>query len=241
LLPVLFRYLGEQLPYSQYIKTTLSGRWYLPVDYRKTNILALKVKAGAATLYNKDNDTPLPLHRRFFAGGSGSVRGWKSRQLGAMEDPQLGGNAVLEANMEMRVNILRNLGEFPIDFRNLWGVVFLDFGNVWENGSDIRTDQIAIATGFGLRYNTLIGPLRIDFGFKLYDPKKEPGRQWLMDRKFFGDLTFHFGIGHAFLTPHFNAASPTPHFDMRGIGASPTPHFDTGYRDITNPAFRYGV
>lgn len=200
LLPVLFSYLGEHLPYSQYVKTTFTGRWYFPMDIRRNHILGLKLKAGYATLYAKDNDTPIPFHRRFFAGGSGSVRGWKSRQLGPVDDRErpVGGMAIIEGNIESRINIVRNLGEFPIDFNNLWGVLFLDFGNVWENGSDIRPQEIALATGFGLRYNTLIGPIRIDFGFKLYDPKRPEHRQWLFDRPFFKDIALHFGIGHAF-------------------------------------------
>lgn len=200
LLPVLFAYLGEQLPYSQYVKTTLTGRWYYPMDARRNNILGLRLKAGYATLYNENNDTPIPLHRRFFAGGSGSVRGWKSRELGPTDerDRPIGGQAIIEGNFETRINIVRNLGEYPIDFNNLWGVLFLDFGNVWERGSEIRPQEIAIATGFGLRYNTLIGPVRVDFGFKLYDPARPENRQWLFDRPFFKDLAFHFGLGHAF-------------------------------------------
>ncbi len=200
LLPILFTYLGEQLPYSQYVKTTLTGRWYFPLDIWRNNILGLKFKMGYATLYNRDNDTPIPIHRRFFAGGSGSVRGWKSRQLGPVDERNrpVGGMAIIEGNIETRVNIVRNLGEFPIDFNKLWGVLFIDFGNVWERGSDIRPQEIAIATGFGFRYNTLIGPIRFDFGYKLYDPNRPEHRQWLFDRPFFKDIAFHFGLGHAF-------------------------------------------
>lgn len=199
-LPVLFSYLGEHLPFSQYVKTTFTGRWYFPVNLRRNHIVGLKLRAGYATLYAKDNDTPIPLHRRFFAGGSGSVRGWKSRQLGPVDDRNrpIGGMALIEGNIESRINIVRNLGEFPVDFNKLWGVLFFDFGNVWERGSDIRPHDIALAAGFGLRYNTLIGPMRIDFGFKLYDPNRPEHRQWLFDRPFFKDISLHFGVGHAF-------------------------------------------
>lgn len=200
ILPILFTYLGEQLPYSQYVKTNLTGRWYFPMDTRRNNILGLKLRAGYATLYAKGNHTPIPIHRRFFAGGSGSVRGWKSRQLGPIDERNrpVGGMAIVEGNIETRINIVRNLGEFPIDFNKLWGVLFIDFGNVWERGSDIRPQEIAIATGFGLRYNTLIGPIRFDFGYKLYDPNRPEHRQWLFNRPFFRDMAFHFGLGHAF-------------------------------------------
>jgi outer membrane protein insertion porin family len=193
-----FDYLGETLPYSQYIKATYAGRLYLPVDRRRNHILALKFQFGYGTLYARGNDTPIPLHRRYYAGGSGSVRGWKTRQLGTMPDPTVGGNALLEGNIESRIKILRNLGQFPIDFRKFWGAVFVDYGNIWDRGSQISVDDIALATGAGLRYDTLIGPIRIDFGWKLYDPKRDPRDRWLFDRPFFKDVTFHFGIGHAF-------------------------------------------
>jgi len=199
ILPILFDYIGESLPYSQYFKLTLTGRWYYPLDTRRNNILGLRVKSGFATLYNSDNDTPVPIHRRFFAGGSGSVRGWRSRELGPSDDRgAIGGKAIIEGNIETRVNIVRNLGTFPIDFNKLWGVLFLDFGNVWERSSDVQPQEIALATGFGFRYDTLIGPIRFDFGFKLYDPEQPDHRQWLVDRPFFKDFSFHFGIGHAF-------------------------------------------
>jgi len=200
ILPVFISYLGDHLPYSQYMKTTLTGRWYFPMDTRHNHVIGLKLKGGYATLYAKGNDTPVPLHRRFFGGGSGSVRGWKSRQLGPVDDRSrpIGGMATIEGNIESRINILRNLGEVPIDFGKLWAVLFLDFGNVWEHGSDVRFEEIALATGFGIRYNTLIGPIRVDFGFKLYDPDQQANRQWLFNRPFFKDMAFHFGIGHAF-------------------------------------------
>jgi outer membrane protein insertion porin family len=197
-LPQIFRRLGDTLPYSQYIKTTYAGRLYVPVDRRRYHILALKLQIGYGTLYARGNDTPIPIHRRYYAGGSGSVRGWKTRQLGTMEDPTVGGNVLLEGNIESRINMLRNLGELPIDFRKLWGVVFVDYGNVWDRGRQIGFDEIALATGVGLRYDTLIGPIRIDFGWKLYDPKTDPGNKWLFERTFFRDITLHFGIGHAF-------------------------------------------
>ncbi len=199
LLPIFFSYIGESLPYSQYVKATFTGRWYYPLDTRRNNILGLQLKSGFATLYSSSNDTPIPIHRRFFAGGSGSVRGWKSRQLGPQDERgAIGGKAIIEGNIETRLNILRHLGQFPVDFNKLWAVLFLDFGNVWERGSDIKPQEIALATGFGIRYDTLIGPIRFDFGFKLYDPNRPPHRQWLFDRPFFKDIAFHFGIGHAF-------------------------------------------
>ncbi|MGH2574223.1 MAG: BamA/TamA family outer membrane protein, partial [Ignavibacteria bacterium] len=59
----------------------------------------------------------------------------------------------------------------------------------------------ALAIGFGLRYDLSIGPLRVDFGFKLYDPKAPDDEKWLFDsinKIFKGKLAFQFGLGNAF-------------------------------------------
>ena len=60
----------------------------------------------------------------------------------------------------------------------------MDYGNVWETHSDFKIEQIAIAIGFGLRYNIFIGPVRVDFGFKLFDPLSIGGEKWLYQNSF---------------------------------------------------------
>jgi outer membrane translocation and assembly module TamA len=81
-------------------------------------------------------------------------------------------------------------------------VYFIDYGNVWENHKQFRFDQIALAAGFGIRYNTFVGPLRIDFGFRLYDPKANEGEKWLFQSfdQIFKPQKFaiQFGLGQAF-------------------------------------------
>jgi outer membrane protein assembly factor BamA len=65
----------------------------------------------------------------------------------------------------------------------------------------MRLSEIAMAIGFGLRYNTVAGPIRIDFGMKLYDPDATT-RQWITQKRFFPDTfrqgVIHFGVGHTF-------------------------------------------
>jgi outer membrane protein assembly factor BamA len=62
-------------------------------------------------------------------------------------------------------------------------------------------NQVALATGFGLRYDLFVGPIRVDLGFKLYDPMDPQNEKWLFDnlsRMFKDKYAIHFGIGHAF-------------------------------------------
>jgi outer membrane protein assembly factor BamA len=84
----------------------------------------------------------------------------------AEEDPQLfevrpvGGAAVVEGNVELRV---------PFVWEKLRAAAFLDFGQVWATEKQARLKDIVITPGFGLRYFSAIGPVRIDVG---YNPQR---------------------------------------------------------------------
>ncbi len=131
----------------------------------------------------------LPASQRFFAGGSTSVRGFQLDRLGVDEivDPNglsLGGNGVIIGNVEVRRVVTRLLGR---DF----GVVgFLDGGNVFRRAGDLDLGRLRGTTGFGVRYDSPIGPLRLDFGFKFqtrtYSGNPESGWE------------YHLSIGEAF-------------------------------------------
>lgn len=198
---------ADHLPFTQYYKATLMGRWYRDLTSSRFNILAWKLKSGYQNKYGESKYLPvsIPLNRRFFAGGSGSVRGWKPHELGAMSDELIpfGGNFMFEGSVEMRVNHFRGFGKFLfIRPENFWGVYFLDFGNVWSDIVDVKPRDIAVATGFGIRYETFFGPFRVDYGFRVYDPKGSVGKKSIFQKSFwnetFGMGVLHFGIGQAF-------------------------------------------
>ena len=111
----------------------------------------------------------IPLPERFFSGGSFSHRGFPNNQAGPRDDVTgfpLGGNALLMNSLELR---------FPLIGDSLGGVLFHDAGNVYSrvgaisfrysqrNSQDF--DYMAHAVGFGVRYKTPIGPLRVDLGY----------------------------------------------------------------------------
>ena len=104
----------------------------------------------------------LPASERFFAGGDTSVRGFALDRLGTPETidrngfPK-GGNAVLVLNAELRIPLWRDLG----------AVGFVDAGNVFNRIDDFAVGELRPTSGFGLRYRSPIGPLRVDLGFKL--------------------------------------------------------------------------
>jgi outer membrane protein insertion porin family len=204
ILPKVLPIIRGDLPFTQYYKITLFGRWYQDLTSTRYNIFALKLKSGFQDKYS-ETGVNIPLNRRFFGGGSGSVRGWKARELGTMNDElvQLGGNFTFEGSAEMRIHYLRGKGKFLfISLDNIWGVYFVDIGNVWSDIRDFRVKDLAAAFGIGLRYETYFGPFRVDYGMRLYDPKEAEGKQSIFKKRFFADVlangVIHFGLGHAF-------------------------------------------
>jgi len=205
LLPAIAERLGSGLSFSQFYKVSLSGRYFTDLTSDRYTILAAKAKFGFAKRFviratSEASDTTLrvPLNRRFFAGGSGSVRGWKTRELGTVDDPQFGGNALFELSIETRINFTRGLGKlWVIEFDNIRAVLFADAGNIWSDVKKIRLSEVALTIGFGFRYDAIFGPFRVDFGFRVYDPGKPRGQKWIFERKLRREA-LHFGIGHAF-------------------------------------------
>ena len=192
-----------KLPFTQFYRVSLLGRWYKDLSHRRFTILGLKLKGGFEEKYgeSRSNDARgIPQTHRFYAGGGGSVRGWNSRELSATGDPQFGGNLAFEGTAELRINILQSLRDDFLD--NIWIVTFFDFGDVWGDISDFQLKGIAMATGIGFRYDTFFGPFRIDYGWRVYNPRATVDQRWITQRKFVGetlrDGIIHFGIGHAF-------------------------------------------
>ena len=197
--------LGLNLPYSQYVKLTLNGQWYFDPSKKQDLIWAMRSQVGAALLYGDSPLKDIPLTQRFYSGGSGSVRGWRARSLGAMPIAlrNLGGNALLEGTIEARWNLLKGAGSFWfVDLEKFSFVFFYDFGNLWPEPKKVCLSEIAMAFGLGMRYNTIAGPIRIDFGMKLYDPDVPITQRWVTQKEFFSETVkngiLQIGFGHTF-------------------------------------------
>lgn len=139
-------------------------------------VLAASFRGGVAQGFFDTQE--LPIVERFFLGGRTTVRGYDQDTLGpkGSDGTPTGGNAFLMENLEIRMSIGRGIGL----------VAFLDGGNVWLDIKDIDPSDFKFTTGIGLRYNTPVGPIRIDYGHKLQREKDESA----------GEV--HFSIGHAF-------------------------------------------
>ncbi len=187
-----------------FYKFQFTARYFPPIYHGFTSAFGLKLKLGVINSY-KGNPADISINQRFTAGGSNSVRGWASRELVPSKNeipsnlpPQElekiflqsiypGGFYLFEGSIETRNRIAENIGT----------AMFIDFGNVWNDKSNIRLDNIAVAVGFGFRYYSSFAPFRLDFGFKFYDPAD---KSFMTEKRFFHDniIQIHLGIGEAF-------------------------------------------
>jgi len=130
----------------------------------------LQPNGQETTVFTRD----LPLPERFFSGGSSSHRGFGVNQAGPRDLATgfpIGGDALLMNSVELR---------FPLIGPNIGGVVFHDMGNVFDRLRDLSfrvrqknlTDfnYLVQAAGFGVRYRTPIGPVRLDFAYSINPP-----------------------------------------------------------------------
>lgn len=194
--------LSNDLPYSEYIRLNLSLLHYFDIgEITKMSVLALKLKSGYSHLYNPKNTTPVPPSRKFYMGGGSSVRGWKSRSLGAFTNPEQGGNIMIESSGELRYQLFSNPKEIiGLDISKIGITFFVDAGTIWDSLKYVKLADIAIASGIGFRYNTIIGPIRIDLGFRVYDPFESLEKNWITERKLFQSAysRIEIGLGNTF-------------------------------------------
>ena len=173
--------------YISYLTFFASWRRYQPIRWnlfkrREQMTLATRLKAGVITEFGQKND--IPISDLFFAGGATTVRGYDEQLLGpttldadGLKDKAIGGKLIFLANAEVRIPIF---WLFAVEF-------FLDVGNVWREIRDFQPKEIKFATGAGLVILTPLGPVRVDYGYKL-NPDS-------IDRK---RGALHFGLYFAF-------------------------------------------
>ncbi len=137
-------------------------------------VFAVRAKIGSMKPLYEDKVTPL--EERFYSGGSNSVRGWGRSMLGPVSsvNKPLGGNSQAEASAELR---------YPL-YKMLHGVVFYDVGNVWSDYLTFPWSELRHAGGAGLRFQTPIGPIRLDLAWPLGEGNRS--------------MQVHVSIGQAF-------------------------------------------
>jgi translocation and assembly module TamA len=156
------------------IRAIVEGRTYFGFAEDDMVVLAGRVRAGA--ILGPDLEA-IPPDRLFFAGGGGSVRGYPFKSIGVVDDigRTTGGRYLLEASLEARVKVTDSIGV----------VGFVDGGYVAADTFP-GLEDLRLGAGAGIRYDTGLGPLRLDLAFPL---NKRPGDP---------DYALYVGIGQAF-------------------------------------------
>lgn len=184
--------------YSQFIKTEVE--FIKHFEFRKNNVIASRAFIGVAIPFG--NSQNIPFSRSYFAGGSNDNRAWQPYSLGPGSSNAQ--NDFNDANLKIAFNT-----EYRFKmFGQLRGALFVDVGNIWNflDNVDIpgaqftglsSLEDIAVGSGFGIRYDFGFVVVRFDFGFKTYNPAREVGERWFKEYNF-SNSVFNVGINYPF-------------------------------------------
>lgn len=196
----------------EYQRGSVDVRKYTRVSSGLT--IAKRVQVGGLHTATEDS---IPANIRFFRGGTNSVRGWNRQMLGpkqAVFDEEnqfdgyipVGGRATFIFNIELRQRL-------DALINGLGMALFFDGGQVWESFSDFNPFQVEAVSGVivesstkslqfglggGLSYDSPIGPIRFDLGYKLNPTEADLNRFQGVDYGGMGRWAIHFSIGQAF-------------------------------------------
>jgi len=143
---------------------------YIPLFWETVGFLH-----GAAGAVTRNSDKTLPDYEKFYLGGMNTVRGFDWRDISALDEEgkKVGGEKMVYFNVEYIIPLLKKVG--------IVAVAFFDTGNVWGTGSGQNVDlgDLRQGYGWGIRWYSPMGPLRLEQGYIL-DPKpgESTGGTW---------------------------------------------------------------
>ena len=188
----------SDLPFSQFIKSELSYIKHWTLGDNST--IASRYFLGFAIPYGNSNN--IPFSESFFGGGSNDNRAWEVYRLGpgssGATDEFNEGNLKIAFNFEYRFKMF---GRFN-------GALFTDIGNIWNILDDTEDDrrtfnnlkdlnELAIGSGFGLRYDSGLFVFRLDMGLKTYNPARNKDERWFKDFSLKKSV-FNIGLNYPF-------------------------------------------
>lgn len=191
--------------FAQFLKLNSEARYTWKID--KNQSLATRLAGGV--IYSYGNSDVAPYSEQFYVGGANSIRAFTVRSIGPgsyqpASDSKYSyidqtGDIKFEANVEYRFRIIQDLH----------GAIFLDAGNVWllrddadRPGAKFRlkglTDEIALGTGAGLRYDLSFLVVRLDCGVGIHVPYQTSRKGYYNIPNFKDGLGWHLAIGYPF-------------------------------------------
>lgn len=201
----------QDLQFYRFLRFNIDFRKYKLLGRKGTSQLAFKFLSGVAYAYGAENNYQLPYEKNFFIGGPSSIRAWKPRRLGpgansASQIIEQPGSILLESSLELRFKLVKFFG-------TLNGAFFIDAGNIWNFNNPGNTpetifkfdqfyNQIAVGSGFGLRWDFNFFLLRLDLATKVINPANEENKKWVLHKTSFRNgenpIEFNIGIGYPF-------------------------------------------
>ncbi len=194
------RYTILGVPFSQYIRPRMDITNNFLLNGHSNLVARFSTGVGIPI----GNSNILPYIKQFYAGGTNSLRSFVARSIGpGSEVPPEGytdvtGDIRMEANLEYRFDISGSLK----------GALFVDAGNIWlfhedptrPNGQfKFKTfaDQIAVSTGWGIRWDFEFVVVRLDFGYTIRTPYLPEGERWATNINIWKPA-INFAIGYPF-------------------------------------------
>ena len=187
------------IPIAQYVRVDLEYKKFW--DLLGENVLVFRSFLGVAVPYG--NSSAIPFSRSYFIGGPNDLRAWKIYDLGP-GSTKSGlefnvGNLKFINSLEYRFNVINSInGAFFVDAGNIW-----DISNASATASEAKfkgfnaIKDIAIGSGFGIRYDLSFILLRLDLGFKTYEPYLSGGNKWFQNYNL-ANTVYNFGISYPF-------------------------------------------
>jgi outer membrane protein insertion porin family len=193
------RYTLLGVPFSQYVRTRIDLRYSF--NFNRSKLVTRFSTGVGIPLGNSDI---LPYIKQFYVGGTNSLRSFIARSVGpGSEIPPEGyndltGDIRLEGNLEYRFNVSGNLK----------GALFMDAGNIWLYKEDASRpngtfrfstfmNEIAISSGWGLRWDFDFIVARLDFAYTVRTPYLPQGERWTTSY-YFWKPAINIAIGYPF-------------------------------------------
>ena len=185
------------IPVAQYFKTDIEYKKFWDID--ATSVFGFRTFLGAIIPYD---NSAIPFIKSYFAGGSNDIRAWQTYDLGPGRR---------DTGLEYNIGSLKFLtsAEYRFDlFGSLKGAFFVDAGNIWDITNSIFAEDeakfdgfnslqdMAVGSGFGLRYDFSFLVFRLDLGFKMHEPYLQ-GNRWFQNYNF-ANAVYNIGINYPF-------------------------------------------
>jgi outer membrane protein insertion porin family len=159
---------------SAFTKYIVSSGHYFPLFWDTTFFIN-----GKYGLITQNAGGDLPLFEKFYLGGINSIRGFKNLTISPVDPAtgdKVGGDQMLQFNFEYIFPLVQKAG--------IKGVVFFDAGNAWSNDSSVLNlngtgfGSLRTSVGFGIRWYSPMGPLRLEWGWNLAPKQGEDSNAW---------------------------------------------------------------